>query len=143
MKKEFLNLQDRKIMRANNKKNKNGLFYLFIGMVFLFCCAIYSTTNSSVEYVIGVILSGLASIFTGYFWIINSFEEWLHYKLILTGRLMNKKEESTEGTPYYIFTVENKEVTVSKEDYEKYKRGQKIRVELTPLSKQTIRILPS
>jgi len=147
MKKELLTKEDR--MTLNKQRSFFSfpiLIMLLVGLG-LWCCYIYYFRESHFEnngrsYILDLIMLVLIGILLTGMYITSKIEFFLGYKFVFVGYIKSKKITENDGANYYFFIGERK-VTVPKEDYEKYKKGQKIKVELTSIFKQTIRVLPT
>lgn len=139
MKKEYLTLEDRKIMRAKSKSM--GLMYLTVFIVGGMGWWIYQEYFADEKYTIGSIFFLVVSVLAMFIgWVIHSLEEWNHYKWVIEGKIQKKQEHSNTDDTYYTFKIKNQSVTISKEDYNGFRVGQKIKVEQTATTKSTIRI---
>ncbi|WP_338812685.1 hypothetical protein V9L05_15075 [Bernardetia sp. Wsw4-3y2] len=138
MKKEYLTLQDRKEMRAKSKDM--GAMYLTVFILGFIGWGIYQyyadekyTTGSIFYLVISSLIMFIA-------WVIHSLEEWQHYKWVMEGIIQEKDEYKDMENKYLYFKVNERAIIVSKEDFDTYKVGQKVKVEQTAITKSTIRI---
>ncbi len=145
MKKERLTKEDKIILKKQRLGFNFPIFFIILTGLGLWGFYIYYFRENyfenhhrfyildlSVIILVGVVLIGIYITF--------EIENILGYKFVLIGYIDAKKSTYDEGMSYYFF-IREKKITVSKKYYEKYKRGQKVRIELTPLSKQTIRVL--
>lgn len=138
MKKEYLTLEDRKIMRAKSKSM--GLMYLVVFIMGFIGWVIYQYYAEE-KYTIGSIFFLVISVLAMFIgWVVHSLEEWQHYKWVVEGKIQQKQKQMSTDDTYYIFKIESQSVTISKEDYNKFRVGQKIKLEQTAITKSTIRI---
>ena len=142
MKKEQLTKEDKIIL----KKKEFSFFYF---LIMFFCLQLWGYyiyyfreshfDNYGRSYILDLFMLGILGIvFTGMF-ITSKTEFYSGYKLVFVGHIMSKTTIENDGTSYHFFIKEEK-FTVSEDDYEKFKRGQKIRIEVSSISKQTIRV---
>ena len=144
MKKEALTKEDKIIL----KKQGFSFSIFLIVMIGLKACGyyIYYFRESHSEYygrsyIIDLcILILVGIVITGIF-IATKTEFYSGYKLVFVGHITSKKIVDDDGLRYY-FSIKEEKFRVSKDDYEKYKRGQKVRIEVSSVLKQTLRVLP-
>ena len=139
MKKEYLTLQDRKEMRAKSKSM--SVLYLTLSVFGSLGWWIYQYYFANEKYTITSICL-LIAVIVGMFvsWVIHSLEEWQHYKWVVEGKIKDKQKRSDTENTYYIFKIGEEDITISKENFDKYKVGQKVKIEKTAITKSTIRI---
>lgn len=144
MKKEALTKEDKIIL-----KKQGFSFFYFLIMFFglqLWGYYIYYFRESHFDnygrsYFIDLFVLVLIGIVGTGMFISSKTEFYSGYKLVFVGNITLKEIIDNDGTSYYFFMKEER-FTVSRDDYEKYKRGQKVRIEVSSVLKQTIRILP-
>ncbi|WP_291726455.1 hypothetical protein [Bernardetia sp.] len=139
MKKEYLTLEDRKILRGRSKK----MFSTYLSVLVLgsICWWIYQEYFADEKYTFeSVLLLSFVGIVKLFGWIYYSLEEWQHYKWVLIGKIKEKDKYADTESKYWFFKINDETVIISEEDYKKYKVGQRIKVEQTALSKRIIRI---
>jgi len=144
MKKELLTKEDKITLKKQRSFFSFPILVIILVGLGLWCCYIYYFRENYFEnhhrsYIIDLVVLFLIGVLQIAMFIIFKIEVFLGYKLVFVGFIDSKKVVHDEGASYYFFIKERK-VAVSKEDYEKYKKGQKIKVELTSISKQTIRV---
>lgn len=142
MKKEALTKEDKIILKKKGINSSHFLIFL-VGLQLL-GYYVYSFRESHFDnygrsYLIDLFVLVLIGIVGAGMFISSKTEFYSGYKLIFVGHIMSKKMVDNDGISYY-FLMKEEEFTVSKEDYEKYKRGQKVRIEVSSVLKQTIRV---
>ena len=144
MKKEALTKEDKIILKKKGINSSHFLIFL-VGLQLL-GYYVYSFRESHFDnygrsYLIDLFVLVLIEIVGAGMFISSKTEFYSGYKLVFVGHITSKKTVDNDGISYYLFMKEE-EFKVSKENYEKYKRGQKVRIEVSSVLKQTIRVLP-
>ncbi|AFM02801.1 hypothetical protein Fleli_0314 [Bernardetia litoralis DSM 6794] len=142
MKKEALTKEDKIILK------KQG-FSFFYFLIMFFCLQLWGYyiyyfkesyfDNYGRSYLLGLFVLVLIGIVGTGIFISSKTEFYSGYKLVFIGNITSKEIIDNNGISYHFFMKEE-EFTVSKDDYEKYKRGQKVRIEVSSVLKQTIRV---
>ncbi|WP_338792401.1 hypothetical protein [Bernardetia sp. MNP-M8] len=146
MKKEALTKEDKIILKQKGINSSHFLIFL-VGLQLLGYYIYYFREshfdNYGRSYLIDLSVLVLVGIVGAGMFISSKTEFYSGYKLVFVGHITSKKvvESQDNATSYHFFMKEEK-FTVSKENYEKYKRGQRVRIEVSSVLKQTIRVLP-
>lgn len=142
MKKERLTKEDKIILKKKGFNSSHFLIVLVVlGLWFFYTYYFresYPEHNGS-SYVLELLMVTLAGVLVTGMFIASKTEFYSGYKLVFVGHITSKKTVDNDGIDYYFFMNEEK-FTVSKDDYEKFERGQKVRVEISSILKQTIRV---
>ncbi len=146
MKKEALTKEDKIILKKKGINSSHFLIFL-VGLQLL-GYYVYSFRESHFDnygrsYLIDLFVLVLIEIVGAGMFISSKTEFYSGYKLVFVGHITSKKiVESQDNVARYHLFMKEEEFTVSKEEYEKFKRGQKVRIEVSSVLKQTIRVLP-
>lgn len=145
MQKELLTKEDKITLKKQRSFFSFPILIMILVRLGVWCCYIYYFRESHFEingraYIIDLVMLVLIGILLTGMYITSKIEFFLGYKWVFVGYIKTKNSIDNDGATYQFFINERK-ITVSKEDYEKYEKGQKIKVELTSIFKQTLRVI--